>query len=137
MPAATTTIAAPTTSAVEVEIATDMPPSLSLSPPVAHDLTERLGLRPSGDPADLARLIGSIRIDGLGPVVDGRAASAAPAVATALAELDRRTRRSHVARPPHVTWYTCFPPEAAATATRAITLGPEGPLEQVRTALAG
>jgi hypothetical protein len=83
--------------------------------------------------ADLDRLIASVRIDGLGPAVDGRAVSAAPAVATALAELDRRTRRSHVARPRHVTWYSCFPPAAAATATRTISLGPDGPLEQVRS----
>jgi hypothetical protein len=82
--------------------------------------------------AQLDRLIASIAFDDLGPVVGDRPEDAEPAVAAALRELDRRTRRGHVARPEHVTWYSCFPSTAGATARRIVSFGPEGPLAELR-----
>jgi len=82
--------------------------------------------------AQLERLVASIRIDGVGPPLDARPEAAAAVVEKALGELDRSTRRSHVARPEHVSWYSCFPPSAAVTARRVISLGPAGPLDRLR-----
>jgi hypothetical protein len=82
--------------------------------------------------AQLGRLIASIRIDGVGPPLDARPEAAAAAVRKALGELDRSVRRSHVARPEHVSWYSCFPASAAVTAHRVISLGPAGPLDRLR-----
>lgn len=82
--------------------------------------------------ADLERMVRSIRFDAPGPPVATDPAGAAPLVAAALAELDRAMRRSWVARPEHVSWYSCFPPTSGPVLRRVVTLGPNGPLEQPR-----
>ncbi|HWP67035.1 MAG TPA: hypothetical protein VNO26_14145 [Candidatus Limnocylindria bacterium] len=90
-------------------------------------------LRGPGLPAmrrELDALIASVSVDGTGPPLAGTPDAA---VHTGLAELDRRLRRGHVARPEHTTWYSCYSPAAGVTAERVISLGPTGPLERLRT----
>jgi hypothetical protein len=81
---------------------------------------------------ELDRLIASVRLDGLGPPLDLTPDAAAAVVQKALAELDGSMRRRHVARPEHVTWYSCFPPQADVAARRVISLGPDGPLDTLQ-----
>jgi hypothetical protein len=91
-------------------------------------------LRGPGLPAmrgALAELVESIRFDDLGPPLDV-AATPERAVATALGDLDRRVRRAHVARPEHVTWYACFPPEPGTLGRRVVSFGPDGVLAELR-----
>jgi hypothetical protein len=77
-------------------------------------------------------MIASVRVDGLGPPLHVVPEAAEAAVHTALAELDGSMRRRHVARPEHVTWYSCFAPQADVTVRRVISLGPDGPLETLQ-----
>lgn len=82
--------------------------------------------------AELERMVASIRLDAPGPPVSAAPAGAEPMLAEALAELDRAMRRSWVARPEHVSWYSCFPRAGGLVQRRVITLGPNGPLAEAR-----